>query len=102
MLGVLRLMEVPGGQKQQINQHCQVLGLVQIHYLQGHLAERDADLLLEDLDQVVRVGLQAILLKAQQWNNEKRYQDVIRYRAGTGPGAGSAMRGRCWPQWFGT
>jgi hypothetical protein len=101
MLGVLRLMEVPGSQKQQINLHCQVLGkLVQIHYLQGHLAERDADLrTLEDLASQSgeeELRLQAILLKAQQWNNEARYQDVIAViEQGLNLAApASAMRGR--------
>jgi DNA-binding SARP family transcriptional activator len=82
MLELLALLDPQNTRTQYATERSQFLSrLAQLHYLQGRLAERDAD--LECLDEMVRsVGdpqleLRALLLRAQHHNNDARYGDAI-------------------------
>jgi DNA-binding SARP family transcriptional activator len=82
MLELLALLDPQGTQTEYVTKRSQFLSrLAQLHYLQGRLVERDAD--LERLDELARaigkpqLELHALLMRAQHHNNDARYGDAI-------------------------
>jgi DNA-binding SARP family transcriptional activator len=82
MLELLKKIEGTGQHKSLLNTQYQSLArLIQIHYIQGLLEQRDRDLIqLQELTKSCQdplIELQAKLTQVQQLNNDTRYQDAI-------------------------